>query len=209
MNTYWREKEREVIARMSQIVFWGLVSSMRAHVINTYCFPMILFLLRFVPPPPGTFKRIQEAAKKAIYKGMKSHPAAGQLTTPRKLGGLGLQDLIPNLAKMVYLLVTVPTSRVPLWIVSMRTRLQLLARSIPPYLERREYRLQMTHSNHLTLDQTSPQRQWPALFGFPIYDEGWRKEWDHQEVFLASEFSVLDMEAALPPVGATRKIHLF
>lgn len=203
IGNIWDAEKRKVITSMKRLVFHELPLSIRARMINIYCFSKILFLIKFTPPPAGVLEKIQQEAKKAIYKDHPAHPVAGQLTTPRRFGGLGLidlkRDVLPLLGKWVLQLLTRPIDECSLHNIVMRYRLDQKAIALPPFHERAEYnRLTAFHFDpSFNRNFVFPERRWTAVLVDPLSDPKWNPRF-RNHLSVGMEFRVADIEMLMP-----------
>ncbi|SCV67898.1 BQ2448_5509 [Microbotryum intermedium] len=95
----WDEVKSSTIARIRSIPIYDLPYAARCSIINTYCYPKVLFYNRFLPAPKSVVKEIEDAAMLAIHgrdsDGTRRPPmvSRSRLCTPLDHGGFGLIDL--------------------------------------------------------------------------------------------------------------------
>ena len=128
---------------------------------------------------------------------------AGELTTPRRFGGLGLidlkRDVLPLLGRWVLQLLTRPIDKCSLHNIAMRYRLDQKTIALPPFHERAEYnRLTAFHFDpSFNRNFVFPQRRWTAVLVDPLSDPKWNPRF-RNHLSVGMEFRVADIEMLMP-----------
>lgn len=94
----WSAIASKVERRMQGIPMFDLSIASKCSIINIYCYTKIFYVDQFLPAPEKIVKRLEDAARAAIWGKKKALVSEEHLLTPTKHGGFGLLPLRTRLA---------------------------------------------------------------------------------------------------------------